>query len=56
MTNVAGSKGNILERIMNETEYAARAKKEVMCSVFGIVLATGGACAAAWYWYTESQW
>jgi len=56
MTNVAGSKGNILERIMNETEYAARAKKEVMCSVFGIILATGGACAAAWYWYTESQW
>ena len=54
VVNVAGSKGNILERIMNESKMAARARREIMFSLVGGSVLIGACGYAGWCYYKNN--
>jgi len=51
IANVAGTKGNIINRIMDETNLAANARKEVALNITLSCLVIGGTLFGAWYFY-----
>jgi len=54
LVNVAGSKGNILERILNESKMASRARKEIIFSVVGGSVLIGACGYAGWCYYKNN--